>query len=406
MSETKETKPFVDLDHRAPGETVAAPPDGQRGNGQMANDPTAGKGNRPVSLTAGETFGRLTGIGILLLAVMGSFFYLDGWFSPHELTQARFVDGFEKVNGVHPGFRRNHAKGLPFTGYFESNGKGTQISKAVVFLPGRIPIIGRFSLGTGDPNQVDAPGVPRGLGIDYQMPDGEEWRTTMINLPVFLFKDPQAFFDNMMASAPDPATHQPDPAKQAAFMASHPEAVHALEVFKSKEPSSGFDNTTFYGLTAFIFTNGDGKSTPVRWMLVPEQPYVSTSAAAPPTGDKNYLFNGVIASIEQHPLKWHLILILAQPGDPTNNSTIEWPAGREQVDVGTLTMNTVEAEETSETRVVNFDPLVLPAGISPSDDPLLSARSGVYSESFTRRAGEKEEPSAISPADIRKGAQQ
>jgi len=32
-----------------------------------------------------------------------------------------------------------------------------------------------------------------------------------------------------------------------------------------------------------------------------------------------------------------------------------------------------------------FDPLVLPAGIAPSDDPLLSARSAVHSQSFTRR---------------------
>ena len=368
----------------------------------MASDSTGERENRPVSLMVGKASGRLAAIGVLLLGVVGAFFYLRGWFSPHELTQARFVDGFEKVNGVHPGFRRNHAKGVCVTGYFDSDGNGTRISKAVLFRPGRVPVIGRFSLGTDDPYMADGPGIPRGLGIDYEMSNGEEWRTTMINLPVFLFKDPQAFYDNMIASAPDPVTHQPDPAKQAAFMASHPEAAHAIEVFKSHEPSSGFDNTTFYGLTAFIFTNGEGKATPVRWALVPEQPYVAASAAGTPSGDKNYLFLGVIASILRHPLKWHLILTLGQPGDSTNNSTSEWPARREQVDVGILTLDTVEAEATSSTRVVNFDPLVLPAGISPSDDPLLSARSGVYSESFTRRAGEKAEPSAITPADVRK----
>ena len=42
-------------------------------------------------------------------------------------------------------------------------------------------------------------------------------------------------------------------------------------------------------------------------------------------------------------------------------------------------------------------------GIAPSDDPLLSARSAVYSHSFTRRAGEAKQPSAITPADVRKG---
>jgi catalase len=37
---------------------------------------------------------------------------------------------------------------------------------------------------------------------------------------------------------------------------------------------------------------------------------------------------------------------------------------------------------------------VLPAGIKASDDPLLSARSAAYSQSFTRRAGEPKTPSA------------
>ena len=31
--------------------------------------------------------------------------------------------------------------------------------------------------------------------------DGEEWRTAMINLPVFPFNNPQAFYDNLIASA-------------------------------------------------------------------------------------------------------------------------------------------------------------------------------------------------------------
>ena len=63
-----------------------------------------------------------------------------------QLTPARFTDGFEQVNGVHPGFRRNHAKGVGVSGFFESNGNGVRLSKAVVFPAGRVPVIGRFSL--------------------------------------------------------------------------------------------------------------------------------------------------------------------------------------------------------------------------------------------------------------------
>jgi len=46
---------------------------------------------------------------------------------------------------------------------------------------------------------------------------------------------------------------------------------------------------------------------------------------------------------------------------------------------------------------------VLSDGIAPSDDPRLSARSAVYSQSYTRRAAEKKEPSAIRPAEVGKG---
>jgi hypothetical protein len=40
----------------------------------------------------------------------------------------------------------------------------------------------------------------------------------MINLPAFPFKDPQAFYDNLVASQRDPNSHQPDPAKGAALL--------------------------------------------------------------------------------------------------------------------------------------------------------------------------------------------
>jgi catalase len=356
----------------------------------------------PAPLTAGSMLARLAVIGVLLLGVVGGFLYLGGWFSPQKLTPARFADEFERVNGIHSGFRRNHAKGVCVRGFFESNGQGTRLSKAVVFQSGRVPVIGRFSLGSGDPHATDALSTVRGLGLQFSLPDGEQWRTAMISLPVFPFKDPQAFYDNMVASQPDPNTHQPDPAKGAAFFASHPDTARAIAIIKSHAPSSGFDNAAYYGLNAFQFVNADGASTYVRWTLAPVQPSEAGTGASPDKNDKSFLFDGLIASIQQHPLQWHLIMTVAQPGDPTDNATIQWPEGREQVDVGTLTLDLVESEETSPARDINFDPLVLPAGMAPSSDPLLSARSAVYSQSFTRRAGETKEPSEITPSEVRK----
>ena len=79
------------------------------------------------------------------------------------------------------------------------------------------------------------------------------------------------------------------------------------------------------------------------------------------------------------------------------------PATREQVNAGTLTLDHAYSDENSPATDITFDPLVVPDGIAPSDDPLLSARSAVYLQSFTRRAGETKQPPAITSTDVRQG---
>jgi catalase len=347
-------------------------------------------------------FGGLAGTAIAVMGVAAAFLYLGGWFNPGALTPARFADGFERVDGIHSGFRLNHAKGVCVNGSFESNGQGTRLSKAVVFKAGRTPIIGRFSRPGGNPYVPDQPDMVRGLALLFKLPDGEEWRTAMIDTPVFGVNTPRAFYDRLLASQPDPKTGKPDPEKVAAFLASNPEVVQATKFIKSHPTASGFDNSTYYGLNAFWFTDASGKSIPVRWSFAPVQPFVPASTTGPAQTDKNFQFDALIASIHRQPLEWHLIITIGQANDPTNDATIPWPDTREQVDVGTLTLDHVESEDTGRCRDINFDPLVLPEGMAPSDDPLLSARSAVYSQSFTRRAGEKKLPSAVTPSEVQK----
>jgi catalase len=328
---------------------------------------TPGEAERPP-LGRASTLARLALIGVALAAVIGIFGYLGGWLTPHALTPARFTDGFEQVSGMHPGFRRNHAKGVSVAGFFESNGHGVRLSKAFVFRAGRVPVIGRVSLGGGQLYAADTASAVRGLGLQFSLPDGELWRTAMIHLPVFPFRTPEAFYEQLFAFRPDPSTGQPDPAKMQAFLARHPETAQALEFIKSQPASSGFGDSTFHSLHAFRFINAAGASTPVRWILTPAQPFETT-----PSQDKDFLFDALIAQMHRRPLQWSLIVIVGQRGDPTDDATMAWPAGREQVKVGTLTLDRVESDDTSTARDINFDPLVLPAGIAPSDDPLLSA---------------------------------
>jgi catalase len=82
------------------------------------------------------------------------------------------------------------------------------------------------------------------------------------------------------------------------------------------------------------------------------------------------------------------MLTVGTPDDPTHDATLPWPGDRRAIDAGVLTLDAVAAEAKGNARDINFDPLVLPPGIEPSDDPLLSARSAVYAASYRRRAGE------------------
>jgi len=355
---------------------------------------------QPIGIAG--TLVRFALIGVVLAAIAGGFAYLGGWLTPRDLTPARFVDAFEDVNGVHAGFRRNHAKGVGVSGFFESNGNAARLSKAAVFRPGRVPVLGRFSLSGGQPHAADDTGAVRGLGLQFGSADGELWRTAMVNLPVFPFSTPEAFYEQLLASKPDPETGKPDPAAMKAFLDRHPETGRAMSVIKSQPVASGFANTTFYGLNAFRLIDPSGDSTPVRWLLTPLQPFAAATDGSAARGE-NHLFGALIAEMHRQPLRWQLVLVIGQPGDPTHDATIAWPAERTHVNAGTLTLDRVDAEETSAATDINFDPLVLPAGIAPSDDPLLSARSAVYSQSFTRREGEAKQPSAITAADVRTG---
>ncbi len=87
-------------------------------------------------------------------------------------------------------------------------------------------------------------------------------------------------------------------------------------------------------------------------------------------------------------MRWRLVLTVGTGEDPTHDATLPWPADRRTVDAGMLTLDSVQADAAGNARDINFDPLVLPPGIEPSDDPLLSARSAVYAASYRRRTGE------------------
>ena len=335
-------------------------------------------------------------VGAFLAVDLGAVAYANKWVGAGSaLTPSTFMASFRAVFGVHPGFRRNHAKGVAVTGYFDSNGTGAELSKAAVFAPGRTPVVGRFSLSGGHPGMADTPGAPRSLALAFAFGQATQWRTAMLNTPVFPDNSPHGFYDRLLASKVDPATGKPDPATMSAFLAARPETAAAMAVIDQAPPTPGFADSTFRGLNTFFFVNEFGVRTPVRWAFVPLQ------AAQPARGlTQNALFDALVRQIRSGPLRWRLELTIASPGDPLSDATLPWPSDRRTIDAGMLTLTDIETEGPGNARDVNFDPLVLPDGIEPSDDPLLRARSAVYAASYRARSGEPKSPSIVQVDEV------
>ncbi len=102
----------------------------QRGNGHCPKHPS----NLPRN-----AIGSLALIAAVVAVAAAAFAYTAGWFSPGRLTPQKLVDGFDLRSPPPLGHRRNHSKGICFTGVFESNGAGSELSKAVVFAKGPTP---------------------------------------------------------------------------------------------------------------------------------------------------------------------------------------------------------------------------------------------------------------------------
>ena len=322
------------------------------------------------------------------------FLWTGGWLTPHRLTQTSLLDALRTVDGTHPGFRRNHAKGVCVTGWFEGNGNAAGLSTASVLQPGRVPVVGRFALAGGMPFQADAPAKVRSMALRLMPPGGQEWRMGINDIPVFPVRTPQEFQDLQLASRPDPATGKPDPTRVQAFRAAHPWLQAAGAQITRRPLSSGFADDTYRSLDSFLFVAKDGTKTAVRWAIVPVEPVTPTGAH---TDDHDYLFRQLIDDLHAHPLQWRLVVTVAGNHDLIDDPSQGWADDDRRIDAGTLTLTTVESEEGGPCTGITFDPLVLPQGIRPSGDPILQARSVAYMRSFAARSGEKPPVPAITP---------
>ena len=332
-------------------------------------------------LAARSAIGSLALIAAVVAFGAAAFAYTAGWFSPDRLTPIKLVAAFKSPD-PQLGHRRNHAKGICFTGVFEANGAGSELSKARAFAQGQHPVLGRFNLGTPDPDAADATVRVRGLSLSIATPDGQEWRSAMINAPVFTVSTPDAFYELLLASG------SKDPNAMPTFVGAHPEFAKFGDWAKNGPWTGSYAEERFNSLNSFIFTDSSGGEHAVRWSMIPAAQPVAVSPEELAKRGHDFLEQEIAERIRSGPLRWTLSVTVANPGDLTADPTVAWPEDRRTIEVGTLIVQKIEAEADGPCRDINFDPTILPSGIRTSDDPFPAARSAAYARSYDLRTSE------------------
>src|SRR5712675_3173315 len=294
----------------------------------------------------------------------------------------QIVDLANKVDGVHPGFRAFHAKGVVVEGSFKASAEAARLSRATLFNGSSIPVTARFSDGSGMPAVPDgSPAMPRGLAIKYHLPGGTD--TDMVTnsfkfFPVGTGEDFRDLLQAIVASPPE-ATK---PTKLEQFFASHPNAPKAIA---SLPIPDSFADEEYHGIDAFIFVSKSGQRQAVRYVIAPEKVvHITPEEAVKQSPD--YLFDDLAKRIAQRPLVFHVKAQLAEPGDQTKDASLPWPDDRKVVDLGVLTLSKVVPNSLEAQKKLLFLPTNLTPGIELSDDPLPSVRSAAYGISFGRRS--------------------
>ena len=303
-----------------------------------------------------------------------------------EVTPDQVVTSIENVFGVTPGQRRNHIKGICAAGEFVGNPKAAaEYTRSTLFSGKPVPVVARFSLAGGNPKAPDTAKSPRGMALEFSLPNNEAQHMTMLNVPVFGAAQPSTFYDQMVALKPDPATGKPDPNKMMEFKATHPDSLALADFMAKNNPPVSYANSDFYGIHTFKFINHANKTTLVRWRFVPEDGEKRLTDAELKSMPPNFLDQALIDRTKQGPTRWDMVVSIGQPGDPVVNPTLAWPADRKEVPVGTLTISSATPQHGAPCENINYDPLVMSDGIEPTDDPILQFRSPAYAISYSKR---------------------
>jgi catalase len=295
--------------------------------------------------------------------------------SDKQKIYEEIIDVLATIFGKHAGARAVHAKGAVYNGSFVAEPEAAKFCRAPHLKGASIPCTLRLSDFAGIPNLPDADpnASPRGFAVRFETADGE---TDIVAHSYNGF--PVATIEEFLAFAKALASNTIE-----AFAKEH--AATALFATTPKPTPASFANETFYGVNAFRFFNASGEMKHGRYQIIPvagDKRLTKEEADAKPP---NFLFEEVAERLAKGPVEYKLLVQVADPTDNVNDATSIWPESRTKIELGKISITSVDQNSQTAEKKLIFDPQHLIDGIEISDDPLIPARSAVYSVSYARR---------------------
>ena len=295
------------------------------------------------------------------------------------------IQTLDDLNGLHPGHRPAHAKGLLVAGAFTPTPDAAALSRAPHFHAPSTPVTVRFSDFAGVPTVADNDpdhASPRGFAIRFHL--GDHVHTDIVahsadGFPVRTAPEFVEFLGAVHASGPD--VPHPNPIEK--FLGSHPKALAFVQM--PKPIPTSFARESYFSVTAYQFIDAAGARRHVRYRILPDagNEYLDAEGAA--AKGPNFLMEELVERLASGPVKMQIWGQIAAEGDVVDDATEHWPEERRQLLLGVVTLTERVSDDDAEGRRIIFDPIPRVEGIEPSADPLLEPRADAYLMSGRRR---------------------
>ncbi|WP_342437666.1 catalase family peroxidase [Paenibacillus sp. FSL L8-0436] len=297
---------------------------------------------------------------------------------------AQAVDAIEDLSGVHPGYRRAHAKGICCRAVFRPSGLAASFTTAAHLQEQETAAIVRFSGSSTDPVLADVLSPAKGMAVQFSLPDGGVTNLVGVTIPVFFARTPESFLD-IIRSAHKAQAGNLGVVELIKEITTHfSESRESLMAIKRLKPPASYAESRYYCIHAYFFMDREGTSRPVKFEWVPDSGERTLTAGEAAQQPDDYLQDELELRLKDHPAVFQLSAVFGEEGDPTDDPTRAWAEDRRRIELGRLYITDLIDEPEG----LVMDPTVITEGMALSDDPILNFRRTAYADSHQRRSRE------------------